>query len=156
MNIFVVDHEKLLRSFKTYTDGIEGLNKLRDDHISFMSEKQKELETIVNSSQTLIFDESQKRDLETRFNNVQQEMVKADDDMREKIIEARKKVADDSSRELNDLINEFSKSSDTLNPDIIISKQASLYFNPMLDITSEVIEYMKEGGVYVEFKQNEE
>lgn len=154
MKIFIADHEKLLRNFKVYTQGVIDINKLRDDHIEMMEKKQKELETIANSAQSLILDDSQKRDMEIRFNTIQQEMVVADEKVRENMVESRKSLVDKSSKELNKLIKKYVKQS-TDDIDYILSRQASLFANGDLDITDDIIDFMKSKDLYEEIKLEE-
>jgi Skp family chaperone for outer membrane proteins len=147
MKIYTVDFESIIKVYKPYIDAAMELENEKNDHISKMEGYKSEMQTIINSSQTLILDENMKKEKMERFGKLQNEASKLDNEFRIKLSKMQDEMMKKIYSQIEEIISEFSIKSSI---DMIINKTEVIYSSANVDLTSTVIDIVKEKGLYTD------
>lgn len=147
MKIYTVDFESIIKVYKPYIDAAMELENEKNDHISKIEGYKSEMQSIINSSQTLILDEKMKKEKMERFGKLQNEASKLDNEFRIRISKMQDEMMKKIYAQIEEIISDFSIKSSI---DMIINKTEVIYFSPNVDLTSTIIDLVKEKDLYTD------
>ena len=142
MELRVIDFEVLTRNFQPYVDGYKEIESEKRKMLESVDPDKKEMETIIKRSQSgLVLDEaSQKRDMEA-FRQIQDKLMKLDQDFKRKL----KEMSDDLNTNVYDqlavIIDEWAKANSI---NLVMGKMEVIFNTDDIDATEQILEVIKE------------
>lgn len=139
----VANFETLSKHYVKYQEGIKKVSELKNGFIEKLTPYKEELESIVNKMNT-----GEKLDLETeaRFQELQEFAVEVDEDYKSSMRDMNDNLSKDIYDDLSNIIKEWSEENDV---DIVISSTEVVYMNSKSDITDNILEILKQKGVFI-------
>lgn len=147
MKIYTVDFESIIKVYKPYIDASMELENEKNGHISIIEGYKKEMQDIINSSQTLILDEKLKKEKMEKFGKLQNEASKIDNEFRIRISKMQDEMMKKIYTQIEGIISDFSVKSSI---DMVINKTEVIYSSAQVDITSTIIDLVKDKGLYTD------
>lgn len=147
MKIYTVDFESIIKVYKPYIDAAMELENEKNGHISRIEGYKKEMQDIINSSQTLILDEKLKKEKMEKFGKLQNEASKIDNEFRIRISKMQDEMMKKIYTQIEGIISEFSVKSSI---DMVINKTEVIYSSAQVDLTSTIIDLVKDKGLYTD------
>jgi Skp family chaperone for outer membrane proteins len=147
MKIYTVDFESIIKVYKPYIDAAMELENEKNEHIAKIEGYKSEMQSIINSSQTLILDEKIKKEKMERFGKLQNDAVKLDNEFRIKISKMQDEMMKKIYAQIEEIISDFSTNSSI---DMVINKTEVIYSSDKVDLTSKIIELVKEKNLYTD------
>lgn len=147
MEIRVIDFGILTTHYKNYRDGVDLVNVERNRVLEQIQPIQKEMNAIINlATNGVILGNENPQQQSEKFQQLQQELVTIDGDYKAK----NKKMVDElNSRcfeELSVMVSDWATKNSI---DVVSGKMEIIYCNGAFDVTDELIEILKEKGLYV-------
>jgi Skp family chaperone for outer membrane proteins len=146
MKIVVLDVDLVIKNFKSYLETVNILKGESDTFQKRMKDIKDEMETIANTSTTLILDENIKKIKVERFQDLQKEAYESEMIFREKMEELQSELLSKNYSELEVLTEEWSKIDDI---QLVINRNSTFYYDKKLDKTDKFIEFLKQKDLYV-------
>lgn len=154
MQIRVVDFELVTKHFSTYQDGAERIEQSKKEFIEKVDPYRREMQNILVAAQSgLIVDSMTQKQRTEKFQHMQKEIVELDKVFKGEVQRMRDELTKVTYKELEDYIVDFSKDKDF---DCVIGKLEVVYCKEEFDITNQILEILKEKGVYREYIEEEE
>jgi outer membrane protein len=154
MQIRVVDFELVTKHFSTYQDGAERIEQSKKEFIEKVEPYRREMQNILVAAQSgLIVDSMTQKQRTEKFQHMQKEIVELDKVFKGEVQKMRDELTKVTYKELEDYIVNFSKDKDF---DCVIGKLEVVYCKEEFDITNQILELLKEKGVYREYVDEEE
>ncbi len=154
MQIRVVDFELVTKHFSTYQDGVEKIEQSKKEFIEKVEPYRREMQNILVAAQSgLIVDSMTQKQRTEKFQHMQKEIVELDKVFKGEVQRMRDELTKVTYKELEDYIVNFSKDKDF---DCVIGKLEIVYCKEEFDITNQILELLKEKGVYREYVEEEE
>lgn len=154
MQIRVVDFELVTKHFSTYQDGAEKIEQSKKEFIEKVDPYRREMQNILVAAQSgLIVDSMTQKQRTEKFQHMQKEIVELDKVFKGEVQRMRDELTKVTYKELEDYIVNFSKDKDF---DCVIGKLEVVYCKEEFDITNQILEILKEKGVYREYIEEEE
>lgn len=154
MQIRVVDFELVTKHFSTYQDGAEKIEQSKKEFIEKVDPYRREMQNILVAAQSgLIVDSMTQKQRTEKFQHMQKEIVELDKVFKGEVQRMRDELTKVTYKELEDYIINFSKDKDF---DCVIGKLEVVYCKEEFDITNQILEILKEKGVYREYIEEEE
>ena len=154
MQIRVVDFELVTKHFSTYQDGAERIEQSKKEFIEKVEPYRREMQNILVAAQSgLIVDSMTQKQRTEKFQHMQKEIVELDKVFKGEVQRMRDELTKVTYKELEDYIVNFSKDKDF---DCVIGKLEVVYCKEEFDITNQILELLKEKGVYREYVEEEE
>ena len=154
MQIRVVDFELVTKHFSTYQDGAEKIEQSKKEFIEKVDPYRREMQNILVAAQSgLIVDSMTQKQRTEKFQHMQKEIVELDKVFKGEVQRMRDELTKVTYKELEDYIVNFSKDKDF---DCVIGKLEVVYCKEEFDITHQILEILKEKGVYREYIEEEE
>ena len=154
MQIRVVDFELVTKHFSTYQDGAEKIEQSKKEFIEKVDPYRREMQNILVAAQSgLIVDSMTQKQRTEKFQHMQKEIVELDKVFKGEVQRMRDELTKVPYKELEDYIVNFSKDKDL---DCVIGKLEVVYCKEEFDITNQILEILKENGVYREYVEEEE
>lgn len=147
MKIYTVDFESIIKVYKPYIDAAMELENEKNGHISRIEGYKKEMQDIINSSQTLILDEKLKKEKMEKFGKLQNEASKIDNEFRIRISKMQDEMMKKIYTQIEEIISDFSVKSSI---DMVINKTEVIYSSAQVDLTSTIIDLVKDKGLYTD------
>lgn len=147
MKIYTVDFESIIKVYKPYIDAVMELENEKNGHISRIEGYKKEMQDIINSSQTLILDENLKKEKMEKFEKLQNEASKIDNEFRIKISKMQDEMMKKIYTQIEEIISDFSVKSSI---DMVINKTEVIYSSAQVDLTSTIIDLVRDKGLYTD------
>lgn len=146
MELRVIDFEVLTRNFQPYVEGYKQIESEKRKMLESIDPDKKEMETIIKRSQSdLVLDEaSQKRDMET-FRQIQEKLMKLDQDFKRKLKEMSDELNTNVYDQLAVIIDEWAKANSI---NLVMGKMEVIFNTDNIDATEQILEVIKEKGVY--------
>jgi Skp family chaperone for outer membrane proteins len=146
MELRVIDFEVLTRNFQPYVDGFKEIESEKRKMLESIDPDKKEMETIIKRSQSgLVLDEaSQKRDMEA-FRQIQEKLMKLDQDFKRKLKEMSDELNTNVYDQLSIIVEEWAKSNSI---NLVMGKMEVIFNTDDIDATEQILEVIKEKGVY--------
>jgi Skp family chaperone for outer membrane proteins len=144
MTIKVVNFEVLSRHYKNYQDGITKISDTKKEFIERLDPFKKEMEIIITKANS---GEKLSEEQEAKFQNFQNQAVEIDEDFKFTM----RKMNDELSKviygDLSNFINEWTSLNNEV--DLVISSTEVVFLKEEHDVTEQVLEIIKEKGLYV-------
>lgn len=146
MELRVIDFEILTRNFQPYVDGYKEIESEKRKMLESVDPDKKEMESIIKRSQSgLVLDEaSQKRDMEA-FRQIQEKLMKLDQDFKRKLKEMSDELNTDVYDQLSVIVEEWAKANSI---NLVMGKMEVIFNTDDVDVTEQMLEVIKEKGLY--------
>jgi len=146
MELRVIDFEVLTRNFQPYVEGYKQIESEKRKMLESIDPDKKEMETIIKRSQSdLVLDEaSQKRDMET-FRQIQEKLMKLDQDFKRKLKEMSDELNTNVYDQLAVIVEEWA-TANSIN--LVMGKMEVIFNTDNVDATEQMLEAIKQKGLY--------
>jgi outer membrane protein len=148
MKTYILDFEEVLKNFTPYHESLKSIQKDKQDFADLIDGVKKEMETIINSSKSLILDDSTNQKNQMKFRELQTKAVQAESEFRANIVTKQNDELEKNFQQIIDLVNEWSKENDI---DLVINKNTVVFVKPEFEITTKIVELIKDKGMYQEY-----
>ena len=150
MKIWVIDFEESLKNYIPYHESLKKINSEKSKFSDKVEEIKSEMQQIINTSQSLLLDEKTKQNSIERFNVLQQEAIKLEQNFRNDIVELQNKELEQNFNSLSEVLEEWISEQDV---DIVLNKNQVLWTKKTFDTTSNFIEKLKEKELFDEYNE---
>jgi Skp family chaperone for outer membrane proteins len=146
MELRVIDFEVLTRNFQPYVDGYKEIESEKRKMLESVDPDKKELEAIIKRSQSgLVLDEaSQKRDMES-FRQIQDKLMKLDQDFKRKLKEMSDDLNTNVYDQLSVIVDEWAKANSI---NLVMGKMEVIFNTDDIDVTNQILEVIKQKELY--------
>ena len=146
MELRVIDFEILTRNFQPYVEGYKEIESEKRKMLESVDPDKKEMEAIIKRSQSgLVLDEaSQKRDMEA-FRQIQEKLMKLDQDFKRKLKEMSDELNTSVYDQLAVIVEEWA-TANSIN--LVMGKMEVIFNTDNIDSTNQILEVIKEKGLY--------
>lgn len=146
MELRVIDFEVLTRNFQPYVDGYKNIESEKRRMLESVEPSKKEMQDIIKRSQSgLIVDEmSQKRDME-KFKQLQDTLMKADNEFKIQLKELSEDLNTNVYNQLEVIVDEWAN---TNSIDLVMGKMEVIFNTSKVDATNEIMEIIKQKGLF--------
>jgi Skp family chaperone for outer membrane proteins len=146
MELRVIDFEVLTRNFQPYVDGYKNIESEKRRMLESVEPSKKEMQDIIKRSQSgLIVDEmSQKRDME-KFKQLQDTLMKADNEFKAQLKEMSEDLNTSVYDQLSVIVNEWANANSI---DLVMGKMEVIFNTDKVDATNEIMEIIKQKGFF--------
>jgi Skp family chaperone for outer membrane proteins len=146
MELRVIDFEILTRNFQPYVDGYKNIESEKRRMLESIDPSRKEMQAIITRSQSgLIVDEmSQKRDME-KFKQLQETLMKADNDFKAQLKEMSEDLNTSVYDQLSVIINEWATANSI---DLVMGKMEVIFNTSSIDATDAILEVIKQKELF--------
>lgn len=143
MTFRVVNFETLSKHYMKYQEGITKIADTKRQFVEKLSPFRKELEEIITKMNS-----GEKLELETeaRFHELQGYAMEIDEDYKSTMRTMNDELSKDIFTDLSEIITEWSEKNDI---DIVVSSTEVVYMKPKNDSTNEILEILKQKGVFI-------
>lgn len=143
MKFKVVNFETLSKHYMKYQEGINKIADTKKAFVEKLSPFRKELEEIIGKMNA-----GEKLELETesRFHELQGYAMEVDEDYKSTMRTMNDELSKDIYIDLSEIITEWSDANDI---DIVVSSTEVVYMKPENDSTNEILEILKQKGVFI-------
>jgi len=148
MNIYAVDTMVLFKHCTLFVNGSDNIKQAEADmrkQVDEVGERFRSALTTVNS--TIELAPGVKAAAEQTARQLQQEMMIMDKEFREELRKMDAELMSAVTEAIEPLVN---STASKLGADVVIPANHAMYVSAGADMTSEVLESMKEAGIYVE------
>ena len=152
MKIYAVDFEEVLKNYIPYHESLKKIQTEKQKFSDDIENIKKEMNSIVNSSRSLLLDETTQKGNAVRFKELQNKAIQLESEFRNDIVELQNSEVDKNFKEVSDIIQDWSEKS---NMDLVINKSQALFISEGYDATSAIIDILKENNLYKEFNESE-
>lgn len=154
MEIRVVDFEIVTRHFTKYQDGINRIENRKNEFLAKIEPYRKEMENILLSAQSgLIIDQMSQQQRSEKFQHMQKEIMELDKVFKSEVAEMRSELSKTTYEDLRGYIADWSADNDI---DLVMGKVEIVCCKEIFDVTSEILEILKEKGFYTDEVFDEE
>jgi len=148
MEIRVIDFEILTTHYKNYRDGVDLINGERKKILDEVEPIRKEMNRIISSATNgLIIDGKTQQQQADKFQELQKELVKIDNDFKAKNKEMVDGLNTKSFDEISEMVTDWASQNSI---DLVSGKMEIIFCNEKWDITNEILELFKQKNLYVE------
>jgi Skp family chaperone for outer membrane proteins len=146
MELRVIDFEVLTRNFQPYVDGYKNIESEKRKMLESIDPSRKEMQAIITRSQSgIIVDEmSQKRDME-KFKQLQETLMKADNDFKAQLKEMSEDLNTSVYDQLSVIVDEWAKANSI---DLVMGKMEVIFNTEKVDATNEIMEAIKQKELF--------
>lgn len=148
MKTYILDFEEVLKNFTPYHESLRSIQKDKQDFADLIDGIKKEMETIINSSKSLILDDSTNQKNQMRFRELQTKAVQAESEFRANIVTKQNDELEKNFQQIIELVNDWSKENDI---DLVVNKNTVVFVKPEFEITQKIVDLIKEKGMYQEY-----
>jgi outer membrane protein len=148
MKTYIVDFEEVLKNFEPYHQSLKEIQGEKQEFANLIEDIKKEMESIVNSSKSLILDEATQQKNQNRFRELQTKAVQAESEFRANIVTKQNDELEKNFQQIIEIVEDYSSNNQI---DLVINKNSVVFVNPDFEITSKVVEIIRQKGLYQEF-----
>jgi Skp family chaperone for outer membrane proteins len=150
MKTYILDFEEVLKNFEPYHQSLKVIQREKQDFSDLIDGIKKEMETIVNSSKSLILDDSTQQKNQDRFRELQTKAVQAESEFRANIMTRQNDELEKNFQQIIELVNAWSSEN---NVDLVINKNTVVFVRPELEITNSIVKLIRDKGMYLEYTE---
>jgi len=150
MKTYILDFEEVLKNFEPYHQSLKVIQREKQDFSDLIDGIKKEMETIVNSSKSLILDDSTQQKNQDRFRELQTKAVQAESEFRANIMTRQNDELEKNFQQIIELVNAWSSEN---NVDLVINKNTVVFVRPELEITDSIVKLIRDKGMYLEYTE---
>jgi Skp family chaperone for outer membrane proteins len=148
MTTHVLDFEEVLRNFQPYHESLKLIQKEKKEFSELIEGIKKEMESILASNKSLILDDVTNQKNQLRFRELQNKAVQAESEFRTTIVEKQNAEVENNFSQIMDLVNDYATEKSL---DLVVNKNQVVFVNPQFEITSQIIQIVKDKGLYLEY-----
>lgn len=148
MTTYVLDFEEVLRNFQPYHESLKMIQKEKKEFSDLIEGIKKEMEQILASNKSLILDDVTNQKNQLRFRELQNKAVQAESEFRTTIVEKQNAEVEKNFSQIMDLVNDYATEKSL---DLVVNKNQVVFVNSKFEITNQIIEIVKEKGLYLEY-----
>jgi len=148
MKTYILDFEEVLKNFTPYHESLKSIQKDKQDFADLIDGIKKEMETIINSSKSLILDDATNQKNQMRFRELQTKAVQAESEFRANIVTKQNDELEKNFQQIIELVNDWSKENDI---DLVVNKNTVVFVKPEFEITQKIVDLIKSKGFYQEY-----
>jgi Skp family chaperone for outer membrane proteins len=148
MKTYIVDFEEVLKNFEPYHQSLKEIQGEKQEFANLIEDIKKEMESIVNSSKSLILDEATQQKNQNRFRELQTKAVQAESEFRANIVTKQNDELEKNFKQIIDIVEDYSSNNQI---DLVVNKNSVVFVNPNFEITSQIVDVIKQKGLYQEF-----
>ncbi len=148
MKTYILDFEEVLKNFTPYHESLKSIQKDKQDFADLIDGIKKEMETIINSSKSLILDDATNQKNQIRFRELQTKAVQAESEFRANIVTKQNDELEKNFQQIIELVNDWSKENDI---DLVVNKNTVVFVKPEFEITQKIVDLIKSKGFYQEY-----
>jgi Skp family chaperone for outer membrane proteins len=148
MNTYILDFEEVLKNFIHYHESLKSIQKDKQDFSDLINDIKKEMENIANSSRSLILDDTTNQKNQIKFKELQTKALQAESEFRSNIVVKQNDELEKNFKQIMEIVEEYSKSNGI---DLVVNKSSVVYVNPDMEITSKIIDEIKQKNLYQEY-----
>ncbi len=148
MTTYVLDFEEVLRNFQPYHESLKLIQKEKKEFSDLIEGIKKEMEQILASNKSLILDDVTNQKNQLRFRELQNKAVQAESEFRTTIVEKQNAEVEKNFSQIMDLVNDYATEKSL---DLVVNKNQVVFVNSKFEITNQIIEIVKEKGLYLEY-----
>ena len=152
MKIYVVDFEEVLKNYIPYHDSLKKIQNEKQRFSDDIESIKKEMESIVNSSRSLLLDENTQKTNANKFKELQTKAIKLESEFRGGINELQNSEFDRNFKEVSEIVENWALHTQL---DLVINKTQTLFVDEKYDATSVILDILKKNKVYAEFNESE-
>ena len=150
MKTYILDFEEVLKNFEPYHQSLKVIQKEKQDFSDLIDGIKKEMETIVNSSKSLILDDANQQKNQNRFRELQSKAVQAESEFRANIMTRQNDELEKNFQQIIELVNVWASEN---NVDLVINKNTVVFVKPELEITDSIVKLIRDKGMYLEYTE---
>jgi hypothetical protein len=148
MKTYILDFEEVLKNFTPYHESLRSIQKDKQDFADLIDGIKKEMETIINSSKSLILDDATNQKNQMKFRELQTKAVQAESEFRANIVTKQNDELEKNFQQIIEIVNDWSKENDI---DLVVNKNTVVFVKPEFEITQKIVDLIKERGMYQEY-----
>jgi Skp family chaperone for outer membrane proteins len=148
MNTYILDFEEVLKNFIHYHESLKSIQKDKQDFSDLINDIKKEMENIANSSRSLILDDTTNQKNQIKFKELQTKALQAESEFRSNIVVKQNDELEKNFKQIMEIVEHYSKSNGI---DLVVNKSSVVYVNPDMEITSKIIDVIREKSLYQEY-----
>jgi Skp family chaperone for outer membrane proteins len=150
MKTYILDFEEVLKNFEPYHQSLKVIQKEKQDFSDLIDGIKKEMETIVNSSKSLILDDANQQKNQNRFRELQSKAVQAESEFRANIMTRQNDELEKNFQQIIELVNVWASEN---NVDLVINKNTVVFVKPELEITDSIVKLIRDKGMFLEYTE---
>ena len=144
MIIKVCCFETLSKHYKHYQDGISKINDVKKDFIERLDPFKRQMEDLITKANSGV---EMTKEQEAKFQELQNKAVEIDEEYKFTMRKMNDELSKAIYSELSQFISDWSDKNDI---DMVIGSQEVVTLKPEHDVTSDIIEIVKQNNLYVE------
>jgi Skp family chaperone for outer membrane proteins len=144
MELRVIDFENLTRNFQPYVEGYKEIESEKRKMLKSIDPDKKEMEAIIKRSHSDLDEVSQKRDMEA-FRQVQEKLMKLDQDFKRKLKEMSDELNTKVYDQLSVIVEEWANANSI---NLVTGKMEVIFNTDDIDATEEILKLVKEKGLH--------
>jgi len=148
MTTYVLDFEEVLRNFQPYHESLKLIQQEKKEFSELIEGIKKEMENILASSKSLILDDTTNQKNQLRFRELQNKAVQAESEFRSNIVAKQNEEVERNFQQIMEIVHKYAEDKSL---DIVVNKNTVVFVKPEFEITTEIIEKVKESGLYLEY-----
>ena len=149
MEFRVVDFELITRHYKSYKDGVDEIEKYKEEILKKVEPLKKEMNSIIAAaSGGIVVDTLTQQQRVENFQKLQAEAVELDKEAKFKISKMANELNEKVYDELEELINEWAKEN---NIDMIIGKMEVVHVKEQYEVSNQILDILKEKEIWVDY-----
>jgi len=153
METRIVDFEILTKHYVNYQEGVKEINNERQKFINRLNPLKTEMESIIKMANSgLVVDMNTQKSRSERFQQLQEEAMEIDAQFQSSMKSLRGDLNTKIYDELSEIISEWGSKNSI---DIITGKMEVVYSNPKFESTGDILDLLKEKGLFVEEMEKE-
>lgn len=153
MNLKTVDFQILTSNYVKYRDGVEEIENKKKEFLEKIEPLKKKMNDIIKYAQSgLIVDEQSQKSKSQDFQDLQREAISMDNDFKYEIRQMSDSLNEKCYDDLEEIITEWSINN---NIDLVLGKMEVVFNKPEFEATNEILDILKEKGLYVDYDKNE-
>ena len=149
MEIRVIDFEILTRHYKVYRDGVDIINKEKEEFLESIEPIRKKMNNIISVASTgVIVDQKTQQERGEEFQRLQSELIELDGEFKQKIQKMRDDLNLKAYDGLSEIVTDWAKQNSI---DLVSGKMEVVYSNLEYEATNDILEILKQRDLFVDF-----
>lgn len=150
MQTHVLDFEEVLKNYTPYHESLKSIQKDKQQFADTIDDIKKEMETILSSSKSLILDDATNKKNQDRFRELQTKAVQVESEFRANIVQKQNDELESNFNQVIEIVNDWASQNSI---DLVVNKSSVVFVKPEFEITSHIVDVIKQKGLYQEYKE---
>jgi Skp family chaperone for outer membrane proteins len=150
MQTHVLDFEEVLKNYTPYHESLKSIQKDKQEFANTIDDIKKEMEVILSSSKSLILDDATNKKNQDRFRELQTKAVQVESEFRANIVQKQNDELESNFNQVIEIVNDWASQNSI---DLVVNKSSVVFVKPEFEITSHIVDVIKQKGLYQEYKE---